>query len=109
VCGPPGSGRTTALRTLAAQLADRGPVLCHACAGTPSDLPEQFHVARSGDLDADRALLENGFATLVLDDAELLDDLSEELALVHLARCGDGLGALLVAGTTADLIGSYRG
>lgn len=109
IAGPPGSGRTTALRTLAAQLAARGPVLWRSCAGAPPDLSDGVRAVGADEADDAWCCLGEGFGTLVIDDAELLADPYDELAAAHLARCRPGSGALLLAGSTQDLISSYRG
>ncbi len=110
IAGPPGSGRTTALQTLAAQLHDRGPLYWLACARDRHESSPGVTYLRVED-DADHVwdLLSAGFATLVIDDVELLAPPYDRLAESFLDRCAQGAGALLVAGATSDLIGSYQG
>lgn len=109
ICGPPRSGRTTALLTLVHQLLEVGPVIWVAGAAAPPDLPGGVVVLPWEDADAIRhAVLSHPAAALVIDDLEqVLSDPVEDLALEHLRRCRDG--ALLVAGSTAELGADYRG
>ena len=110
VAGPPRSGRTSALLTLAHQLRAEGPVLWLGCAGAPTGLPPGIEPADADSPDALWQRLTERPATLVVDDVELLGDGPlDELARTWLTWCAHGHGSLLVAGTTADLVAGFRG
>jgi S-DNA-T family DNA segregation ATPase FtsK/SpoIIIE len=110
VAGPPRSGRSTALLTIAAQLRGRGARVV-AVAPRPSplrDLPE-CHTDRQASYDLE-ALLAPGVDALVVDDAELLVD----SPLAHLLEKAvremrDSGTAIVVGGTTDELVTGYRG
>jgi DNA segregation ATPase FtsK/SpoIIIE, S-DNA-T family len=109
VSGPPGSGRTTALRTMASSLSAAGAAVITVCprAGAalegpwpccPSDAPDRLS----------RLLRENPTACVLVDDVELLADGPVEPLLVQLAR-RRGPTALVVAGDSGALVHGFRG
>ncbi len=112
IAGPPGSGRTTALRTIAAQAVQAGrPTLWCSAQRPPalddhgSDLPWCGPLAAA---EAERHLLIPG-AVVLVDD---LDDCRGSALDTLLSEYADSLapGACIVAtGRTADLANSFRG
>lgn len=110
ICGPARSGRTNALLTLAHQLATRGRVIW-VTGGMPPTLPPDWSALPWDDPVGLWAALEpDPDAVLVLDDLDLMvSDALEETALEHLRRCRTGRGAVLAAGSTAELGATYRG
>ena len=118
VGGPPRSGRSTALLVMAESALRRG---ASVVAVVPRRSPLRELERRPGVLGvldaaataADlRSLVDSSPApvVLVVDDGELLGDAPVAEALVaFLKQARDGAGALLVAGTTEDLVGVYRG
>jgi S-DNA-T family DNA segregation ATPase FtsK/SpoIIIE len=101
VCGPPGSGRSTALAAIAGQLHAAGvPVLSCAPAGSPLGRGP-WPVATAHDLLDTSAWPTADAPCVLVDDIDLLPDLDLE-SLAH-AR------AVIVATTTEHLAGSYRG
>ncbi|WP_084010836.1 FtsK/SpoIIIE domain-containing protein [Pseudofrankia sp. DC12] len=121
VAGPPGSGRSTALVTLAWTLLTGGTRLV-LVTPRPSPLRALADAARVvGVLDADASpddldqLLPTSSGrheptALVIDDAELLADgplAASVAAFLRTAR--DRRAALVVAGTTEELLGQFRG
>jgi S-DNA-T family DNA segregation ATPase FtsK/SpoIIIE len=122
VAGPPRSGRSTALRTMVECLLDpaaggglvpvvlitprRSPL--RELSGRPGVLGVLDAAARDKDLDV---LLEGEHRyVIVADDAELLEpgELDDALAR-FLRRARDGEHAVVLAGTTRDLLGDHRG
>ena len=107
VAGPPGSGRSTALVVLAAGL--RGlPVVALAPRPSPvRELPGCLTTDDPGELEA---ALGDFRVALLLDDAELLTDGPSAALLEEVVRRARDRGTLvLAAGTTAMLLGGYRG
>ncbi|YAL82479.1 FtsK/SpoIIIE domain-containing protein [Dermacoccaceae bacterium W4C1] len=115
VAGRPGSGRTSCLLTIAAQLTERGPV--HWLSGTgraPTALSDhgiaELSLAAVDGPDGTDDELETAWRTLVIDDVEWADQgILERLVESHLQRTAAGLGALLIAGATDELLSSYHG
>lgn len=117
ICGPPGSGRSTALLALAEQLKGRGsPVIAVASRRSPlRALRTTAHrcVIGFGDADELRAALDGRPSCLVLvDDAEQTLDTAVEPLLLELVRddgpYAESVGVVL-AGATAELAAGYRG
>jgi DNA segregation ATPase FtsK/SpoIIIE, S-DNA-T family len=114
IAGPPRSGRSTTLATMAKSLLDHGiPML--AIAPRRSPMRELTGVLTVLDADADRdavlsALGDHTRYVIAVDDAELLRDTPLDDTLAELLRSArDGEHALLLAATTEDLKSTYRG
>ncbi|MCW2715412.1 MAG: cell division FtsK/SpoIIIE [Frankiales bacterium] len=113
VAGPPGSGRSTALLTFSAALAPLGlPVV--AVAPRPSLLRELPGCLSDPADPGAAALLEARLvgrpAVLLVDDAELLLDTPLAPVLERIVRRARDTGTVvIVAGTTEDLLGCFRG
>ena len=110
IAGPPGSGRSTALLTVAAALAELGlPVV--AVAPRPSPLRQlPGCVTELVDAALLTSLLGDGGVALVVDDAELLLDSPLAPVLEQAVRRARDVGTVVVAaGTTDDLLACYRG
>ena len=119
VGGPPRSGRSTALLTLAGSLLNRGvpptegPVVVIA----PRPSPLRRLVNRPGvfvlsetTLDGPGAALVREASVLVVDDAELVLDTALGSALDAAVSAARDTGAVVLAGgTTSGLLSSYRG
>jgi S-DNA-T family DNA segregation ATPase FtsK/SpoIIIE len=107
VAGPPGSGRTTALLTVAASLTRTGaqPAVVTPRHSALSDGPWE-HVDDAAALE--HLLARDPAATVLVDDAELLLDGPLEQALLAVGRRA-GPGALVVAGEINQLLNSFRG
>jgi len=120
VAGPARSGRTSALLAIGTSLVDSGARLV-VVAARPSALRtlgqtgSTTRVIDAIDLDAAallRSTLERaeGPLALLVDDAEMVVDTPVGQALEEFARSApDSLRALVVAGTTSDLLLGYRG
>jgi S-DNA-T family DNA segregation ATPase FtsK/SpoIIIE len=119
VGGPPRSGRSTALVTMADSLLDAG---CELVVVTPRQSPLRGFAGRPGVLGvlsgiavAERdvlALLDQalGPAVVMVDDGELLVDAPSASAFETVLREGrDAQRALVVGGTTGEMINGYRG
>jgi S-DNA-T family DNA segregation ATPase FtsK/SpoIIIE len=113
VAGPPRSGRSTALASIAAQLTHKHVVAL--CARRHSALRERSEIAFVGDPRlpdhverAVAAVADN--ATLLVDDVDLIDDIA---ALTHLEdavrMARDGCGFVVLAGTTDAMTSTFRG
>jgi S-DNA-T family DNA segregation ATPase FtsK/SpoIIIE len=117
IAGPPRSGRSTALATMAESLLDNGiPVLVITPRRSPlRDLAGTPGVLAVLDAEADQATLQTAIGeheryVVAVDDAELLRDSPLDDALAELVRSArDGEHALLLAATTEDLKSTYRG
>jgi S-DNA-T family DNA segregation ATPase FtsK/SpoIIIE len=112
VAGPPRSGRSTALVSIAAQLQDR-PVVAMCARRGPlrqrRDLALVADPARTEDVRAAFAAVADG-ATLLVDDIDLVEAasvLDGIEAAVRSAR--DGGGFVVLAGTTETMSASFRG
>ena len=92
VCGPPGSGRTSALRALAAAETAAGGTACWA---------------REVDAEALRAALAGDALVLVDDVSRPLPTASEDVLVAALAR--DGRARVVFAGDGAEVAGAFRG
>ncbi|MCU1590682.1 MAG: cell division FtsK/SpoIIIE [Frankiales bacterium] len=110
VAGPPRSGRSTALLTLARQLQAAGSrVLAVAPRPSPLRAVPGCHTDREASYDLEALLLERPDAILI-DDAELLVDSPLAYLLEKAARDRRDNGTLVVAaGTTEDLMTGFRG
>jgi S-DNA-T family DNA segregation ATPase FtsK/SpoIIIE len=113
VAGPPGSGRSTALCTLAAGLQDAALPFV-VVAPRPSPLRERADPARclldAADVAALEALLAQGPRAVLVDDAELVVQSPLAPALERVVRQTRDTGTFVVAaGTTDDLVLGYRG
>ncbi|MFL6131059.1 MAG: FtsK/SpoIIIE domain-containing protein [Mycobacteriales bacterium] len=118
VGGPARSGRSTALLTVAGSLLDGGselvvvtprPSPLRAMAGTPGVLGVLTGTPTEQDVYAllDQAL---GPVTVLVDDGELLTDAPCAVAFEAVLREGrDGQRALVVSGTTGEMVNGYRG
>jgi S-DNA-T family DNA segregation ATPase FtsK/SpoIIIE len=110
IAGPPRSGRSTTLMTLAQQLLSRGERVV-AVAPRPSllrGLPE-CHTDRDATYDLE-SLLADPPAALLIDDADLLVDSPLSNALEKAVRQMRDTGTYVVAaGTTDELNTGYRG
>lgn len=107
VGGPPGSGRSNALLTMAH--GGHG-LRTLALAPRPSPLRELPGCLPTQNPDALRDALHHGPALLLVDDAELLVDSPVGLLLEDVIRDGRDRGVVVVAaGTTSELAGGYRG
>lgn len=112
IAGPPGSGRTTALRTIAAHAAaERRPVLwCSAHPPAFRDDPDSplAWCPPQGAPEVERLLRDPG-AVVLVDDLEALT--GSALDTLHSdGWVSDPRGACVIAtGRTADLAGSFRG
>jgi len=117
VAGPPRSGRSTSLMTIARTLLERGvPLLVvtprrsplRELRGVPGVLAVLDSTAGEPEVEEATAA-EHRFAVLV-DDAELIDDTELGDAVQALLRSArDGEHAVVIAGTTEDLSRGYRG
>jgi S-DNA-T family DNA segregation ATPase FtsK/SpoIIIE len=109
VSGPPGSGRTTALRTMATSLTAAGAMVIALSPRVSDGLDGPWTV---GPTDAPdrlaRMLRHQPTACVLVDDAELLADGPLEPLLVDLAR-RRGPAALVVAGDSGALVHGFRG
>jgi S-DNA-T family DNA segregation ATPase FtsK/SpoIIIE len=108
IAGPPRSGRSTALMTIALQCTGRRVV---AVAPRPSPLRELplCHVDLEATYDLE-GLLREPTDVLLVDDAELLVDSPLAFLLEQAVRTMRDTGlAVVVAGTTDQLVTGYRG
>jgi S-DNA-T family DNA segregation ATPase FtsK/SpoIIIE len=106
VAGPPGSGRTTALTTMARSLHEQGARVLALC---PERSPLRKGPWRSAWFDESGALpadLIPQASVVLVDDAERLDGPTESLLLAAAAHPRQ---SVVVAGLTSALLGSYRG
>jgi S-DNA-T family DNA segregation ATPase FtsK/SpoIIIE len=118
VAGPPGSGRSSALVSLAVQLMSRG-VPVTAVAPRPSPLCDLAGLAgcttsRDDGVGLERLLTGDDGAlrpgAVLVDDAELLVDSGLAPVLERVARDARDAGVqLVVAGTTDQLVTGFRG
>lgn len=112
VAGPSGSGRSTALVSIAAQLHGRPVVAVCSRRGPLRQRRDLALVADPGDADEVRtalAAVAEG-ATLLVDDVDLIDDavvLDGIETAVRNAR--DGGGFVVLAGTTESMSAAFRG
>jgi S-DNA-T family DNA segregation ATPase FtsK/SpoIIIE len=112
VAGPPRSGRSTALVSIAAQLRGQRVVALCARRGPLGQRRDLALVADPRDTEAALAALDAvaGGATLLVDDVDLVDDhtvLDGIEAAVRRAR--DAGGFVVLAGTTEPMAASFRG
>jgi S-DNA-T family DNA segregation ATPase FtsK/SpoIIIE len=115
IAGPAGSGRTTALATMARWLAGHDtPVIA---VGVSRSALADGVVAAGGQLvgpdqvDRLRSLVaERPDSCLLIDDAErLADSEMEDVVLQWFKGSGSGRGALVVAGSSAEMTLAFRG
>jgi S-DNA-T family DNA segregation ATPase FtsK/SpoIIIE len=122
VAGPPGSGRTSVLLALAQRLHARRRAVVVVCprhnALTSWAREHQVSAVDGRDAGALADALSPrgpGGTVVLVDDVELLAGAADEDVLLgHLDGLGTGdrassVGALLLAGTTGDLLGRFRG
>ncbi len=117
VAGPAGSGRSTALATAGRWLLGQGRrlvVVAHRRSPLRTALggePGVLAVLGPGDaLELDRLILEHPGLCALADDAETLHDTPVERPLLGLLKADAAAGsALLLAGSTAEMAGSFRG
>ena len=110
VAGPPRSGRSTTLLTLAAGLRVGGlPIIAVAPRASPlRKLPDCLIGTEAGAVLEER--LGDGRVALLVDDAELLVDSALAPVLERAVRGARDAGTVvLVAGTTDELVTGYRG
>jgi S-DNA-T family DNA segregation ATPase FtsK/SpoIIIE len=110
VAGPPGSGRSTALMTIALQLRAAGmPIV--AVGPRASPLRDLAGCLTDGDdVGGLQALLDRGACAVLVDDAELVVTSPVAAVLERTVRSARDTGHLVVAaGTTDDLVLGYRG
>ncbi|MCW2724786.1 MAG: cell division FtsK/SpoIIIE [Frankiales bacterium] len=110
VAGPPRSGRSTALLTVATQLRAAGRRVV-AVAPRPSPLRALPDCHTDPDASYDlQALLGSGPVALLVDDAELLTDSALAPVLERAVRTARDTGVVVVAaGTTDELVAGFRG
>ena len=112
VAGPPRSGRSTALVSIAAQLQARSPVALCARPGPLRQRRDLAVIADATDAVRSREVLHslapNG--ALLIDDVDLLDDpgVLDDIEVV-MRRLRDGGGLVVLAGTTDAMVASFRG
>lgn len=114
VAGPPGSGRSTALCTLARHVATAGrPVVVVAPRPSPvTHLPAEgvAELVDPHDREAMLTLLRRHDELVVLvDDADLVLDTPVEETLVEVLRSRRGRVAVICAGATDELSATFRG
>lgn len=112
IAGPPGSGRSTALVTLAAQARHRSVVAICGRSGplrTRRDLAEVIDADDASVIEAAlHALSDN--TLLLVDDVEGIDDPRSLAALESAVRAADGsCGLVVLAGATDAMTASFRG
>jgi S-DNA-T family DNA segregation ATPase FtsK/SpoIIIE len=108
VAGPPGSGRSTTLVSMARSLHERGTDVLALCPG-PSPLADgPWPVLRPDPAGAAKAKLLGHAQVVLVDDVERLRDQPWELLLSQLVA-DPAAAAVVVAGTTAALLGTFRG
>ena len=112
VAGPPRSGRSTTLVSLAAQLHARSPV---ALCSRPGPLRQRRDLAAVADA-ADPVQSREALASLAPDGALLVDDIDlvDDPGLLDsieaaMRRLRDGGGLVVLAGTTDAMAASFRG
>jgi S-DNA-T family DNA segregation ATPase FtsK/SpoIIIE len=108
VAGPPGSGRSTTLRTIARSLHNRRVDVLAICPGPSplSDGPWRVLQPRPGE--PAQAELLTGRQVVLVDDVERIRDQPWEPLLCLLAQDPAAAG-IVVAGTTTSLLGTFRG
>lgn len=112
VGGPPGSGRSSTLLTIARGLRDALPVVAVAPRRSPlRELPGlSACITDRGDAAGLEAALSGGPCALLVDDAELLVDSGLAYGLEKAVREARDAGTVVVvAGTTDELVTGYRG
>jgi DNA segregation ATPase FtsK/SpoIIIE, S-DNA-T family len=116
VAGPAGSGRSTALATMGRWLLGQGRravVVAHRRSPLRllNEHPGVLALLGPGDAAAlERYLAEQPDLVVLADDAETLHDTSVERPLLALLRAdAEGRAALLLAGSAAEMAGSFRG
>ncbi len=120
IAGPPRSGRSSALLTMATTLLDNGARVAlvlprrsplAALASAPGVAAVLDASARSDVIDPLLAgIAEHGPLAIIMDDAELLNDAPIAAKMVEFLRSARDTGSCLVAAaTTEDLAGQFRG
>jgi S-DNA-T family DNA segregation ATPase FtsK/SpoIIIE len=108
VAGPPGSGRSTTLASMAASLHAGGVDVLAICPG-PSPLSDgPWPVLRPRPGEPAQGELLTGPQVVLVDDAERIRDQPWEPLLCRLAE-DPAAAAIVVAGMTAALLGTFRG
>jgi S-DNA-T family DNA segregation ATPase FtsK/SpoIIIE len=112
VAGPPRSGRSTALMTLASCLQARGtPVVLVATTrpARPSGPVDVMPALGPADDSALLALLAAGSTAVLIDDVTTLIDTAVDQALVDLLRSGGNGHVVVAAGRADELATTFRG
>ena len=116
IAGPAGSGRSTALATMGRWLLGHGRaavVVGHRRSPLQGLAGEPGVLAALGPADAaalEQLLVDHPDLVVLADDAETLHDTPVERPLTGLLRAdADGGAALLLAGSTSELAGCFRG
>ena len=111
VAGPPGSGRSTALLAMARSLDPSLPVVVVAPRPTPLRDLDAAVISRDVDRQLDQRLAGHQPLALIVDDAELVEDLeATEILERYVRRLRDSGSVLLAAATTEDLLlNRFRG
>lgn len=110
VAGPPRSGRSTALLGLARSLDAGLPVVVIASRPTPLCDLDATVICRDIPAQLDRLLATSEPRVLIVDDAELIDEMKATDRLERYVRGLRDIGSLLlVAATTEDLLHRFRG
>jgi S-DNA-T family DNA segregation ATPase FtsK/SpoIIIE len=108
VAGPPGSGRSTTLQTMARSLHALGVDVLAICPG-PSPLCDgPWRVLRPGPGEPAHPELLTGRQVVLVDDVERVRDQPWEPLLCQLAQDPAAAG-IVVAGMTTSLLGTFRG
>ncbi|PZS02300.1 MAG: hypothetical protein DLM56_12360 [Pseudonocardiales bacterium] len=114
IAGPPRSGRSSALRTIAASLVGAGTAVVLVVARRSSlrslhDRPGVLAVLGPDDADALADLAAFGPVVVLVDDVEAMTDAPVGGPLVDLLRADDGERAVVAAGRADDLGMTFRG
>jgi S-DNA-T family DNA segregation ATPase FtsK/SpoIIIE len=114
IAGPPRSGRSTALQTIAASLADAGtPVALVLPRRSPlrslADRPGVVGVFGPGEDDALREVVGASPLVVLVDDVHTMTDAPISDVLVDVLRADDGDRAVVAAGGSDELGSIFRG
>jgi S-DNA-T family DNA segregation ATPase FtsK/SpoIIIE len=108
VAGPPGSGRSTALLSMARSLHAGGVNVLAICPGTSPLTGGPWRVLRLRPAEAAQGELLRGAQVVLVDDVERIRDQPWEPLLCQLAQDPSAAG-IVVAGLTTALLGTFRG